>query len=168
MEGPASGPDAPPQTGIPWQYWRGSQAQLTASTAPMPWVKRSPMAPGYWSSYGGRTSKLTSDDEHLQRHPWKLLSLFSCAQSNWVPSSRSFTQPQHPQAPPCWDGKMELSPTVWTGRKEQVPPWVFSRRYQKGVLRDCVPMLKEHRVGHWIPEKGQGDSAARPGPLWGT
>lgn len=48
----------------------------------------------------------------------------------------------YPQAPPHQDGKMELSPPVWTGRKEPVPHQLFSRRYQKGVLRDCVSMLK--------------------------
>lgn len=49
-----------------------------------------------------------------------------------------------------------------------MPPWVFSRRHQKGALRNCTLILKEHKVGHWMPENGQGYSAARPGLLRGS
>lgn len=44
----------------------------------------------------------------------------------------------------------------------------FSRRHQKGALRNGILKLKEHRVGHWIPENGQGHSTDRPDLLWGT
>lgn len=44
----------------------------------------------------------------------------------------------------------------------------FSRRHQEGALRNHILKLKEHRVGYWIPENGQGHLAARLGLLWGT
>lgn len=66
VEEPVFGPDASPQTGIPWQYWRGSQAHLTASTAPVPPGKRVSYGTQLLVQLWRKDSELTSDDEYLQ------------------------------------------------------------------------------------------------------
>lgn len=142
VEEPVFGPDASPQTGIPWQYWRGSQAQLTASTAPVPPGKRVSYGTQLLVQLWRKDSELTSDDEHLQGRLWITL-LYPCPSQTGSPAPVLLHGSIYPQALPCWSGKMFLSPTVWTGRKEQVPSQLFSRRYRKGVLRDCIPVLSE-------------------------
>lgn len=78
MEGPVICPDASPQTGSPWQYWRGSQAQLTADQCL--WIKGSHMAPGNWLSCGGRTLNDPVIMNICEGVHEKFLSLFSHAQ----------------------------------------------------------------------------------------
>lgn len=156
MEEAVIGPSASPQTGIPWQYWWGSQGKVPASTAPMPLSKSISHGTRLLVQLWRKASESTNDNKHLQGCPWKTYpySPVPRSQSNWLPSPCSFTWQDITSSSALLRWKNWAKPNHMDRQKRDGAP---STLLQNEVLRDCVPVLKEHRMGLWIPGKKKKD-----------
>lgn len=159
MEEAVTGPGASPQTGIPWQYWWGSQGKVPASTAPMPFSKSISHGTRLLVQLWRKASESTDDNKHLQECPWKTYpySPVPRSQSNWLPSPCSFTWQDITSSSALLRWKNWAKPNHMDRQKrEGAPSTLFQETSEWSAQRLC-PSAKRAQNGPLNPRKKTKD-----------